>query len=192
MTKKKSFLIYYDQQEVIDKLKDEEAGRIFKDLFRYGSQNIVPDYGDNRLMSVVFLVLKIAIDRDAEKYEATCKKNRENSKKRWKQENTSNEGVRADATAYEGNREKPVVTDLMQTNPKDADSDRDIDRDKEIDRDRDIMKAIAGKKSGITYKRAGNTRKNSFHNFDQRDYDYEKLEEALVEKQRQSLRECPH
>lgn len=62
MTKKKSFLIYHDQQDVINMLKDEEAGRLFKDLFASGKDHTVPDYSDNRVMAVVFQTFKEALN----------------------------------------------------------------------------------------------------------------------------------
>ncbi|MCI9676005.1 MAG: hypothetical protein HFH06_09620 [Lachnospiraceae bacterium] len=36
--KKPSFLVYYDNEVVVLRLSDEEAGKLFKSLFRYGRE----------------------------------------------------------------------------------------------------------------------------------------------------------
>ena len=42
--KKPSFLVYYDNEVVIVRLSDEEAGKLFKSLFPYGREEIKPDF----------------------------------------------------------------------------------------------------------------------------------------------------
>ena len=185
MTKKKSFLLYLDQDYLVDMLKEEEAGRLFRDLFRYGKDHTVPDYGDNRALSMAFQTFKTTMDRDAEKYEAMCEKNRTNARKRWKQTGYPSEGIRSDTTAYEGDGTVTVVTDHMREHPVDADRDRDIENVKDTDSDKDILRAIAGSRT-TTFRKTRDTRKNSFHNFEQRDYDYQTLEKALIKKQRET------
>ena len=182
---KKSFLLYLDQDYLVDMLKEEEAGILFRDLFTYGNDHTVSDYGDNRAMTMAFHTFKATMDRDAEKYEAMCEKNRINARKRWKQTGYPSEGIQPDADAREGNSTVAVASEPMRANPMDADKDRDIDSDKDIDSDRDILRAIAGNQT-VSNKKTRGIRKNSFHNFEQRNYDYEALEKALIKKQRET------
>ena len=111
-------------------LKEEEAGILFRDLFRYGKDHTVPDYGDNRALSMAFQTFKTTMDRDAEKYEAMCEKNRT-----------------TDTTECEGDGTVTVVTDHMRAHPVDADRDRDIESVKDTDSDKDIFRAIAGSRT---------------------------------------------
>ncbi len=91
-TKKPSFLVYYDNEVIVLRLQDEEAGKLFKSLFPYGREEIKPDFDESPALAMAFDILSMAIDRDKEKYVRRCEKNRENIKKRWaetgKQSNT--------------------------------------------------------------------------------------------------------
>ena len=79
--KKPSFLVYYDNEVVVSRLTDEEAGKLFKSLFPYGRQEIKPDFEENPALAMAFDILSMAIDRDKKKYAKRCEINRENGKK---------------------------------------------------------------------------------------------------------------
>lgn len=121
--KKPSFLVYYDNEVVVVRLSDEEAGKLFKSLFPYGREEIKPDFEKNPALAMAFDILSMAIDRDKERYVNRCEKNRENVKKRWdktrKQSNT---------TVYDGKQSNTNYTD------KDKDKDKDMDKGKDRDR----------------------------------------------------------
>ena len=91
--RKPGFLVYYDNEVVVLRLPDKEAGKLFKSLFPYGREEIKPDFDKNPALAMAFDILSMAIDRDKEKYANRCVKNRENIKKRWtdtgKQSNTN-------------------------------------------------------------------------------------------------------
>lgn len=116
-TEKKSFLIYYDNEVIVCRLSDDEAGKLFKALFPYGKENIKPDFNNSPALAMAFDILSMAIDRDKEKYIKRCETNRKNINKRWNENNT---------TEYE----------RIQTNTKDTDKDMD----KDMDMDKDIKK----------------------------------------------------
>ena len=114
--KKPSFLVYYDNEIIVLRLPDDEAGKLFKSLFPYGRESIKPDFDRNPALAMAFDILSMAIDRDKEKYVNRCEKNRENVKKRWsktgKQSNTN------------------VCNDKQSnTNYTDKDMDKDMDKD---------------------------------------------------------------
>ena len=78
---KKGFLLYCDILHTIEKLNDEQAGKLFKHILRYvNDQNPVTD---DILTEVVFEPIKQTLKRDLEKYENIRAKNKENANKRW-------------------------------------------------------------------------------------------------------------
>lgn len=123
--KKPSFLVYYDNEVIVLRLRDEDAGRLFKSLFPYGSRHVKPDFEENPALAMAFDILSMAIDRDNEKYERRCDANRENGRK--------------------GGRPKKEQTETQKSErffpkPKKADKDMDKDKDKENDKDNDKQK----------------------------------------------------
>lgn len=62
--KKPSFLVYYDNEVVVLRLPDKEAGKLFKSLFPYGREEIKPDFEKNPALAMAFDILSMAIDRD--------------------------------------------------------------------------------------------------------------------------------
>ena len=60
--KKPSFLVYYDSEVVVSRLTDEEAGRLFKSLFRYGRKGIEPEFNKVAL-DMDFAIFRMDIDK---------------------------------------------------------------------------------------------------------------------------------
>lgn len=79
--RKPSFLVYYDNEVIVLRLPDDEAGQLFKSLFPYGRERIKPDFDKNPALAMAFDILSMAIDRDKERYERRCEANRENGRK---------------------------------------------------------------------------------------------------------------
>lgn len=121
--KKPSFLVYYDNEVIVVRLSDEEAGKLFKSLFPYGRDAIKPDFDESPALAMAFDILSMAIDRDKERYVKRCEANRENGRK--------------------GGRPKKNQTDIEETEkterldlkPKKADKDKERDKDRDKDRD---------------------------------------------------------
>lgn len=120
--KKPSFLVYYDNEVVVLRLPDKEAGKLFKSLFPYGREEIKPDFEKNPALAMAFDILSMAIDRDKEKYVKRCEKNRENGRK--------------GGLAKAGNS-KQSLPNGKQVLANLADKDKDMDMDKDMDKDRD-------------------------------------------------------
>jgi uncharacterized phage protein (TIGR02220 family) len=98
---KKSFLLYVDLIHTVEKLTDEQAGKLFKHVLRYVNDK---NPESDQFTEVVFEPIKQTLKRDLEKYEGIRQRNSENAKKRW------------DATACDRIPEMPTLT-------KNADSD---------------------------------------------------------------------
>ena len=118
--KKPSFLVYYDNEVVIVRLSDEEAGKLFKSLFPYGREEIKPDFEKSPALAMAFDILSMTIDRDKEKYVKRCEKNRENIQKRW-----TKAGKQSNTNVYAGKQSNTKHTD--------KDKDKDMERDSNID-----------------------------------------------------------
>lgn len=119
--------MYLDNEVVIQKLPDEDAGKLFKALFLYSREKTKPDFDDNLALSITFDILSTAIDRDAERYYNRCQKNRENGRKGGRPRNN-----------------QPLIDETEKSErffakPKKADKDMDKDKDMDMDRDRDII-----------------------------------------------------
>lgn len=130
--KKPSFLVYYDNEVIVLRLPDEEAGMLFKSLFPYGREEVKPDFDESPALAMAFDILSMAIDRDKERYVKRCEANRENGRK--------------------GGRPKKKHIDIEETEkskrlfskPKKPDKDRDKDRDMhmEMDKHKDNIKNV--------------------------------------------------
>ena len=112
---KKSFLLYVDLIHTMEKLNDEQTGRLFKHILRYVN-DLDPEPQD-QFTEVVFEPIKQCLKRDLIKYEGIRERNKENANKRW---NTK-----------ECDRIPPHTTapNRIPKRTKNADSDNDNDKD---------------------------------------------------------------
>lgn len=119
---KKGFIIYDDVMEVVKRLTDEEAGQLLRGLLNYSISGRDPKF--EGVLEFVFIPIKQQMDRDAEKYEARCEKNRENANKRWQNANASD-------------RKNRNANHADKDTDKDKDTEKDIDTDTTTDTDTD-------------------------------------------------------
>ena len=78
--------LYYSYREQLEILPDDERGRLLIALLDYAQNGTIPDLSGASRMAFAFI--RAQIDRDSEKYEARCAKNRENIRKRWNPDDT--------------------------------------------------------------------------------------------------------
>ena len=87
MKKPKGFFVYFHHANIVGMLSDVQAGRLIKALMAYGDTGEIADFPDDGMLNVTYALFKDEIDRNFEKYNEICKKNkeiavqRENSKK---------------------------------------------------------------------------------------------------------------
>ena len=80
----KGFVIFYEDEVIVYRLNDEEAGKLFKSLFPFARERIKPDFvTNNSALAMAFDIISLAIERNDEKYIEKCEKNRRNIEKRW-------------------------------------------------------------------------------------------------------------
>jgi len=92
---KDSFILYTEQKAVIDKLTDEQAGKIIKAIYEYVETDKMPQL-DN-ILDLVITPFKLALDRNKAKYEKVSK-------------------IRAEAGAKGGKQKKQMQTKESKCN----------------------------------------------------------------------------
>lgn len=117
----KGFIVYGDTKAVIDELTDEQAGRLFRGMLEYFVNGNEPEFSD--VLKFVFIPIRQQMDRNANKYEKRCERNKENAKKRWDNANACNR-MQSDANACDRMRN-------MRTHAIDANTDTGTDNKKE-------------------------------------------------------------
>lgn len=76
-----SFNVYHSYLQALEPLSDAECGRLLKACLQYSMTGEAPELRGNE--KFLFPSWKSQIDRDREKYEARCRKNKENISVRW-------------------------------------------------------------------------------------------------------------
>lgn len=106
---KKSFKLYTDQKIFVDQLPDELAGRMFKHLFQYVTdENPIED---DLLLKLAFAPIKRQLKHDLKKYSKIVERNRINGKKGGRNPNN------------------PMGSFGLKKNPNKADKDKDKDKE---------------------------------------------------------------
>ena len=85
----KGFIVYGDIQPVLKELDDEQVAQLFRGMVDYFVDGKNPAF--DGVLKFVFIPIRQQMDRDAEKYEKKCERNRENVKKRWNKDKDTNE-----------------------------------------------------------------------------------------------------
>ena len=112
----KGFVVYGDIEETLDELTDEQVAKLFRGMVKYFKTGKDPKF--TGVLKFVFIPVKQQMDRDAEKYDRRCEKNRENVKKRY-------ERIQSNTNVYDGIR---TYTNATNTNTnKDTDTKTDTD-----------------------------------------------------------------
>lgn len=122
---KKSFLLYADLINVVEKLPSDKAGELFKHVLRY--VNDLNPITDDILVEIAFEPIKQALKRDLAKYESIVERNRVNGQKGGrKDESKITQMNPKEPTGLFGNPKEPTGT---QKNPNVTDNDNDSDND---------------------------------------------------------------
>lgn len=122
---KSSFLIYLDYEEQFNLLTDEQIGQLMRAIIKYEKTREIPQL--NGIVKMAFSFIKTQLDRDREKYEARCEKNRENAKKGGRPRKNQKDNLKAN-----GFNEN-------QMDAKKPDDDKEDKEDNEEDIDNDLL-----------------------------------------------------
>lgn len=113
---KESFILYTDQRAVINKLTDEQAGKIFKAIYEYVATEKMPPL-DN-LLDLVITPIKVVLDKNKEKYDDVSKKRAEAGAKGGKQRiaNQANASKSKQNVANQADNDNEYDTDNVNDN----------------------------------------------------------------------------
>ena len=76
--KKKGFVLYHSFKDIIEPLDWEQRGKLFTAIMNYASKEDLPQM--DTATQIAFIAIRGQMDRDAEKYNLRCQKNRMNGK----------------------------------------------------------------------------------------------------------------
>lgn len=102
------FCAYHSMLDATRKLSDAEVGRLFRGLLHYSATGEQPDNLQGR-EEIVFDIFSQQIDRENERYEAKCDRNRQNVTKRYDRiqpYTTEYDRNKSSTTAYQNYQEK--------------------------------------------------------------------------------------
>lgn len=106
MSAPKAFYSYMENEEKLNMLSDEQAGRLYKALYAYSRTGERPDMSDDPLLNYALADFLIDVDRDREKYEQTCKRRSEAGRKGGKASASNKEAKEANACSDEAKEAK--------------------------------------------------------------------------------------
>ena len=125
-----SFILYTSDYQLIEGLTDEQLGQLTRALFIYARDGEVINL--EPVVRMAFVFIKDKIDRNQQKYQKKCERNRENIRKRWNKSNTNdtkeNERIPIDTNVYE---RIPIDT-TRYLSDSDSDSDSDVSKETNI------------------------------------------------------------
>lgn len=124
-----SFILYTSDYQLIEGLTDEQLGQLTRALFIYARDGEVINL--EPVVRMAFVFIKDKIDRNQQKYQKKCERNRENIRKRWNKSNTNNtkenERIPNDTSVYE--RIPNDTTRYLYDSDSDSDSESDVSKE---------------------------------------------------------------
>ena len=124
-----SFILYTSYYAIIEGLTDEQLGQLTRALFIYARDGKTIKL--EPVVRMAFSFIKDNIDRNADKYQKKCERNRENIRKRWKKKHAEDTTERSDTTEYERIPSNTNVYEEKSRIPYDNDNEYDNDVSKE-------------------------------------------------------------
>ena len=81
MSERPGVMFYWDMFDVLENLLDGEAKTMLIAIRDYSRYSQIPDFGDNRVLATLWMLIRPKIDSDAKKYQDICVKRAEAGKK---------------------------------------------------------------------------------------------------------------
>ena len=121
--KKKSFVLFADYMTAVSVLTDEQAGRLFKQIYAYVNDLEVSKSQDPAI-AAMFEMFRTQIDREAEKWAEKCRRNKEFSHMRKCYTRKVSADVGRHLPVSDDNIRHPTASDVI-LNENDSDNDSD-------------------------------------------------------------------
>lgn len=119
MSKRKSFIVHHDSLEVINKLTDEQAGKLLKAIKAY---QLGEDFEMDLMTDLVFTPFKSQFIRDDEKYQNIVNRNKNNGLKGGRPKTQTNPKEPNEPTGLSGNPKEPKKPDSDSDSGSDSGS----------------------------------------------------------------------
>ena len=134
-----SFILYTSYYAIIEGLTDEQLGQLTRALFIYARDGKTIKL--EPVVRMAFSFIKDNIDRNADKYQKKCERNRENIRKRWEKKHAEDTTERTDTTEYERIPSNTNVYEEKSRIPYDNDNDNDNDNeyDNDVSKETNIL-----------------------------------------------------
>lgn len=110
----KGFVVYGDIEESLNELTDEQVATLFRGMVSYFNTGKDPKF--TGLLKLAFIPIRQQMDRDTDKYEKKCEKNRASIKNYWnkvKADTNEYERIQTNTNVYE---RIPANTNVANTN----------------------------------------------------------------------------
>ena len=128
-----SFILYTSYYAIIEGLTDEQLGQLTRALFIYARDGKAIKL--EPVVRMAFSFIKDNIDRNADKYQKKCERNRENIRKRWEKKQAEDTNERIDTNVYERIPSNTNVYEEKSRIPYDNDNDNEYDNDNDNEYD---------------------------------------------------------
>ena len=102
----KGFIVYGNNEEILDRLTDEEAGKLLKAMTKYFNHGTEPKFSG--ALEFVWIPIRQQMDANAEKYQEKCEKNRKKIQDYWDKV----KGNSTDTTVYSGIQRNTTATNI--------------------------------------------------------------------------------
>lgn len=117
---KETLIFYKDWRDVLADFEPEERLKAYEAIFAYAFDGVEPT---TKFIKVATALMRSAIDRDNEKYEEKCERNRRNAAARWRYNRMRSYAVAADNDNDNGNgNDNEPTTDVVGDEKKEKPS----------------------------------------------------------------------
>lgn len=141
MSERPGVMFYWDMFDVFETLLDGEAKTMLIAIRNYSQYSETPDFGDNRLLATLWVLIRQKMDADAEKYRDTCAKRAEAGKKSAGQRAKLKELMKANAnicshlsTSDDKLNQKQIEIQKQQQRELQSQKEQEFDIKKEFSR----------------------------------------------------------
>ena len=114
----KTLIIHKDLKNVVDCLKNEQAGELFKAILDYAN-GVEPEITDG-MVNIAFIPIKQALDRDVEKYSEVCERRsaagKKGMKNRWHKDDDITNDNNVICVNNKNNKAISEITNITNTN----------------------------------------------------------------------------
>lgn len=131
-----SFILYTSYYALIEGLTDEQLGQLTRAIFLYARDGEVINL--EPVVRMAFAFIKDNIERNQDKYQAKCEKNRQIALERERKKREAREKA-VNTNVHERSRTCENNTNVHERSPYDNDNDNEYDNDNDVSKETNIL-----------------------------------------------------